>query len=464
MLPVLSYALPLISGCLLTAMLWPWRSDADQRMQTSVCLSVGMPLGLGISSLVAFGWLLLRGTLTPGILVPEFALLLFLAWLGRHRAGILCRDVGDLIVRVRHRFSGLVPWAVLTTLLACGAFAGASFVYPHGEWDTMAIWNKKARFLALGGPNWADLARGATAHPDYPLFLPLTVARDWIITGSTSQLAPIIVAFVFFLASIVLLTASVTLRANRSVGLMAGIVLSGTPVFSRLAAQQYADVPLGLFILATCVCLAFAAGAGADSRPPLRGFVLAGLLTGLASWTKNEGLLFMLAALIGCAWICWRMRSARPVMGLFSGILLPLAAVAFFKTQFVPTSNTFIAGQGLHVTLARLSDPSRYWTVLTAFIGMLLFNWRWWFFLPLLLLITILLIGLHRPTLKNPGWQAVAIILTVMYAGYFVVYLTTPSDLTWHLETSLPRLLAQVWPSLLFLVGWGIRTVEIHSD
>jgi len=47
-----------------------------------------------------------------------------------------------------------------------------------------------------------------------------------------------------------------------------------------------------------------------------------------------------------------------------------------------------------------------------------------------------------------------------MYAGYFCTYVVTPLDLTWHLNTSLDRLYAQLWPSLLLLVPMMFRSAE----
>ena len=42
-----------------------------------------------------------------------------------------------------------------------------------------------------------------------------------------------------------------------------------------------------------------------------------------------------------------------------------------------------------------------------------------------------------------------AALLCLMLATYFWVYLTTPYDLAWHLDTSSDRLLLQLWPCFL---------------
>jgi hypothetical protein len=44
--------------------------------------------------------------------------------------------------------------------------------------------------------------------------------------------------------------------------------------------------------------------------------------------------------------------------------------------------------------------------------------------------------------------------------GYFGVYILTPLDLTWQLQTSLDRLLVQVWPVLVLTAFIGLRPPE----
>ena len=462
MLPLVSYTISLISGCLLATLLWPQPLGTSHRLQAVICLLIGIPVGFGITSLLAFGWLLVTGALTAWVVVPELLLLIVLIWLVWHRVKPIRRNMGALPTAGQFQVSGLATWAALTTLLAFVAFASYWFHVPHGEWDAMAMWNKKARFLALGGVHWIDLARGGTDHPDYPLLLPLSIAHDWVISGSVNPITQIVIAFVFLCATAALLASAITSLAGRDVGLVAGIVLLGTPFFNRLAAVQYADIPIGFFVLAAFVTLTFSYGDSITSHRQSGGFALAGLLTGFAAWTKNEGLLFMLAVLGGCTWVCWRARSMRPIAGVLCGLVLPLTAIVLFKGWVVTSPNDLVAGQSLSATYDRLSSPSRYWTVFKAFIEFFFLDWPHWSFLPLLAVITAALIGFRRSTLKDPRWQLIAITLALVYAGYFLTYITTPHELTVHLYQSLHRLLAQLWPSLLLLLAWGVRPVEIQ--
>jgi cytochrome c oxidase subunit IV len=50
--------------------------------------------------------------------------------------------------------------------------------------------------------------------------------------------------------------------------------------------------------------------------------------------------------------------------------------------------------------------------------------------------------------------------LAAVFLVYCGVYIVTPSDLAWHLGTSLSRLYAQLWPAFLVLVFLALRTAE----
>jgi len=48
----------------------------------------------------------------------------------------------------------------------------------------------------------------------------------------------------------------------------------------------------------------------------------------------------------------------------------------------------------------------------------------------------------------------------LLFLGYFAVYIITPNDLTWQLQTSLSRLYVQIWPIFLLAVFAAMRTPE----
>lgn len=58
------------------------------------------------------------------------------------------------------------------------------------------------------------------------------------------------------------------------------------------------------------------------------------------------------------------------------------------------------------------------------------------------------------------GLPAAFAVLLLLLVGYFLVYVTTPHDLSWHLETSLLRLFIQLWPAAIFVLFFHCSALE----
>jgi hypothetical protein len=101
--------------------------------------------------------------------------------------------------------------------------------------------------------------------------------------------------------------------------------------------------------------------------------VLAGLLAGLATWTKNEGWLLLVALILArSAQAVFRRQQEsiwREARLFFAGLAPVLAMVLFFKLRFAPANDLVTAlGPG---TFANLLDASRYTSVAGEFF------WQW---------------------------------------------------------------------------------------
>ena len=366
----------------------------------------------------------------------------------------------------RSRFPILLAGIFSVELIASAAsFVFAFLKEPHGRWDAWLIWNMHARFLFRGGEHWRDaFASGLDwSHWDYPLLLPLSIARGWQYMGGESLSIPAVMAFVFTFMTLGLLWAALSLLRSRIHGYLAAMVLMGTPLFIAMGASQFADIPLAFFILATVVLLSLQARS-ADNHPGA--LILAGLAAGLGAWTKNEGLLFFLIVTGSLFFTVvyaggWRSALNRTVRFL-AGALPVLLMVIYFKTQLSPT-NDLLAGFGTAAIAAKLTDFGRYAETAKAFfitgisftqglidvrVGMHLNPGA----VNILLLIGYLfLAGARIDERDRPGLIQSAAILVLMLIGYFFVYVLTPLNLGYHLVTSLNRLFLQLWPSVIFL-------------
>jgi cytochrome bd-type quinol oxidase subunit 2 len=193
------------------------------------------------------------------------------------------------------------------------------------------------------------------------------------------------------------------------------------------------------------------ANRGVESRSSL---VLAGLAAGFAAWTKNEGVLFLLAILLARMWLTSRQSSpGRRPLSQIAPMLLALAPIfaliAFFKRAIAPPGDLFSDPATM---LHKLGDPSRYGAVLKWY-GREFFRFgEWWLIpLPIVMLVLYFLLkrNLTREEKETVRASAAALVLTL--AGYFFIYLITPRDIYWHLRFSLNRLFVQLWPSAIFV-------------
>ena len=441
---------------------WMWLQPGPRPRGADLLLtaSVSVALGLGLASTTFFLWaVVLR--LSPGSLLDiEIALAALLVlwgiWAARGRRTELPRG---------ERWSfldGLLTLGfLLAVALAAYGFLCRSIREPHGLWDAWAIWNLRARFLFRGGEYWRDGLSPllSWSHPDYPLLVPGVIARGWTFAGGETTAVPIAVDFLFTFATAGILAAAVWGLRGRTQGMLAGLTLLGTPFFVAHGAAQYAEIPIAGYLLAS---LALLHRADQASQGVGGTYALAGLLAGMAAWTKNEGLLFLAVLLVAqVVSILWRGTWSQDWQRLVAfgvGALPMLLLISSFKVFLGPPTD-LLAGQSLDTITARLADPSRYLQVATAFAKEFLDRGKW-NFLPVVLPFYGLLVGakMGEHAAVGQGTDSAGVgqrlattwgALALMAAGFFLVYLLTPRDLAWHLRTTVDRIFLELWPSML---------------
>lgn len=449
------------SGYLIVSLAWPSRSlHSDLLMRA--CLSVGC--GLGAFSVIFFVTRALNSQHLVATDLSAVAILIVALLIRRARS-----VPAEITIDSREEFR-LSPWLrrslVISFVIAiCAALYSTvlgTLVHPQGNgWDTFAIWNLHARFLFRGGTSWRDgfSALIPWSHPDYPPLLPSAIAHLWSYLGHDSPAVPALISVAFTFSTLGLLYSALARLRGRNAAMLGTLALASTPFFIEQGSAQYADVPLSLFFLVTIVLLCLQNEQYADSRGLL---VLAGLSAGFAAWTKNEGLLFLLATLgvRGLSLILSKHRvdpartqnlpeSRRPLAAFALGAMPLLLLFAWFKHAIAPPGDLFSAPSAM---FGKLMTPSRYWVILNWY-GKEFFRFGEWWIVPgtVLLLILHVLTGGNRPWQNRPSHQAATWTLALTLAGYFAIYLITPNDLYWHLRFSLNRLFLQIWPSVIFL-------------
>jgi hypothetical protein len=365
---------------------------------------------------------------------------------------------------------GLRARAPLYTLWLAGVLSWmtmASFVWvaarPHGEWDGWAIWNAHARYIYRAGPVWQQHISN-TAHPDYPLLIPLTNSRSWRYVGKDVPHLSGVHLVLIGVSGVLILAASLwELRAN-SLSLLIPLLLVGTPFYLMLGVWQYADMPLSIYILATLALLCFQRLRDPDGS---RLLILAGFAAGCAASTKNEGLLFVVAVLLAQLLVGFRQlaMTIRRILMFSAGLLLPLVMTLHFKFT-VPPPNDITGNRAFDELLAKIMDPERYLTIADAFLKTAGSFGHWPIHPGIPLLAVLIFWGIDRTAIRSEAWRIGALSVAIVLAGYFAVYVVTPLSLDYHLPASLDRLLMHVWPSILFLAGLaaGTRSSELPNE
>ncbi len=400
-------------------------------------LGVGASLGIGLTSitfLLGFGLLNVPGS--------SFWLeIAALVWIGyeifRTRKGTAAGNAGN-----RFSLNLLLAGALLLALgVATAGISGAWDANPWGNWDAWSIWNLRARFLMAGG-ELSHRAWAATlgSHPVYPLLISAFVARCWAYGHGFSAAVPIATSYLYLLALLSLTAGGLAILRSQSLGLLGGLALLGTPTILHEVPTQYADVPLACYMAGALVLILL-------NYP-----VLAGVLASMAAWTKDEGLLF-LAVFLAMTTVLRSREALRAAAGA-----LPVGVLVIAFKAVLARGTPAQLGSSATGLLSRIQSPSRYLQVIEGFASQFVGMASGWYH-PLWPLL-ILAIVLRFDRARRQDFLYSGSICAFMLAGYFSVYVITVNDLEWQMQTSLGRLLVQLWPCLLLAIFMGLRTPE----
>lgn len=408
--------------------------------------SLGTGLGLGIYSCLTFLSLsFFDQSKLPLIIIDFLGLTFVVVYL------LIQRAKYTLVIEHKARANKFIKYIfVLAVFFALTLFILESSSNPNGNWDGMFIWNMHTNFLYRLGENWREFFQSGQSwiHLDYPLLLPMINLRGVILNQCENAFVSVFTSFMFMIATVGLLITSLSELKNKTSALLAGIFLIASPFFILESSGQTADVPFSFFILATFVSFFLAEK---NNQPKL--FALAGLSAGLSVWCKNEGALFI-GAILFAIWIskiCLKQvkRLPRQLAYFIAGLLPVLILVLSFKLQFAPPNELFL-GQTTAIIFSKLISHER-WLIVGKY------------FLNMFFAISVTAVAMFIPFVlgaitgvnvdkKYSSWVLMTwLTIFFVFIGYFIIYLFTPRELLWHLQTSLNRLFLQYWATFIFI-------------
>jgi hypothetical protein len=312
----------------------------------------------------------------------------------------------------------------------------------YGHFDAWWFWNVRANFLtsrdhwllAFSAKQYGGTFTVPVAHSDYPPFLPLMVAFFW---RTINMQAPV-VPYAWSTIAYVLISTTLFVETRSRSLIVASIVLllfaTNTTLIS-LGTAQTADVWIALFLLLAYICYHHSEQANNSAL-----ILFSGAMFGAAAWTKNEGLLLLIVFLLFHFLSMWR----RGLLGrFFLGLSLPLFALIGFKI-FIAPANDFFANQQ-HFPWENLFDTSRYSEIFVKIKETIQYDYAY---------IPYLLIGYFFLCLfeKRRVDKSMLAILTC-FLLYLSVYVFSPFNVGWHVQTSSGRLIFQLLPTTIWIIA-----------
>ena len=334
-----------------------------------------------------------------------------------------------------------LPLFILIVAMGSLSLNCYSAAMKYGQWDASAIWNFHAQYLT-DPLNWKKLFQNvAYGHPDYPLCLPATIAFFMRVLSSDST---IMVPYVFSVA----VTLSIPVLIYQEVARKSLLVAAFTLVLFILeryyvmsGVSQYADILVAFFFLCAFVCAGY-------MLKDTKYVALCAFFLASCAWTKNEG------AILAVVFVAFygRVFFAKKNIGYTAlGLLLPLLSLAILKLICgAPNDLLHATGSG---TLGLLFRGERYAVIFSSYKDAVYTKYAC---TTIVLLVYAVLCAVKK---MAPG-RDLLILITCLIA-YSMIYVITPKDLKWHLETSQSRLLLQLMPALVYVVASGIAGLEI---
>ena len=328
-------------------------------------------------------------------------------------------------------YSLIVIVIILISILSLFLFLQSK---PSGGWDAYAIWNLKASFLNFPD-KWHYIFDKNLVYswPGYPLLLPS------ILAGSNNILSlevwHIRIVHLIIFISVCFISGFAYKYLNKKSNLLFILILTSSPFFIKHSASQYADLLLSALVSASVFLALY-------KNPTSNIHTLIGFFIGCSALVKDEGILYLSGFIF--LWIFINKKSDEKIKNLIYfilGLLIPVVFLISYKTSLDHSS---VYNQSFSIIVDKMISVDRWGIIIWSLIEEI-FNFdRWLLILPILLFI--ILVNFKRSFSVE---HYLTLYILLVSAGFYFIYLITPHELAWHLETSLKRLVYQLWPLIV---------------
>jgi hypothetical protein len=342
-----------------------------------------------------------------------------------------------------------LPHVDLLLFIALLALVGALFdvttEWPLQTVDSFAIWALKGRAFFHDHGLFGTFFRydhTIYSHWDYPLHVPLFL--DWLAQWMGAFHIPLLKTTngLLVASGVVLFWSGLRDFIGRRASFLWSLMLVSIPtLFKTAGISLEADLSLALFFLGSGIALFRAF----QSHEP-REWILLGLFTGLAGWTKNEGMSWLLVVgvmlLLSAVRRKIEMRHAMGAMGVAIALSLPWR---LFQWSHGFESDLFSAPLVFHADR---------WQIIVKAVAQQFSLWESWGILWIIAIIAggiTLIRWIRRTSQTRPTMLSLGGTLLLQGAMYMLIYFITPLQVEWHLGSSLDRIMLHLAPLTLFI-------------
>ena len=335
---------------------------------------------------------------------------------------------------------------ILTGCVLAFTAVCAILVRKNGDIDSISNWNFIASYI-VDKDHWKQLFAnsGVDAHPDYPLGYPASIAFFWRLLDTREEIVALAITYIPTLCIPVLIYLELY-KKHLPLAIVTFLLFLTNIYYLNSGLNQYADTLLSFYLLGAIIAMRYYN----ETADPMF-ILLSTALLGCCLWVKNEGM-----AICGIfALFYFRTYLSKANIKYAVGGIAPFVLVfTFFKLVYAPANDLVALSDNVNFS-AFVADKSRYKLILHYFSFAIDSS-----FYPLKLMV-IGYVGYCVFTMRNMN-KTFYLLLSIL-GFYLLVYLFTPRDLDWHLRTSMGRLIVQLFPAFVFVLGLEFSQIKIAA-
>ncbi|MBZ0275627.1 MAG: glycosyltransferase family 39 protein [Anaerolineae bacterium] len=251
--------------------------------------------------------------------------------------------------------------ALLPLVLVAGAVLFNAVYWPFSKEDVLAIYHRYGSEMAQTGQLVPFAGRDEAFYQAYPIQIPLSYTYAYLASGWVNEYLARLIPALLSIGCIPLVYLLGRAIYGAPAGWAAAALLVMTDTFGRWASSGYVDLPMAFFY-ALAALFAYRLW---HTRHPVDA-LLAGVLMGLAAWTKNAGLLGLvfLGAWLGWCWLNRRIGWRLSVLSLSAAVVIaaPWYIRNWLEVRLIvpPTAWTDQAQRTLESLLILVARPQNY--------------------------------------------------------------------------------------------------------